>query len=86
MKEYVLNEKDIDFLKKALYAGRKSFTRSQSTLLPTGTSILKYKKVCDHDDGYFCEHRLEWLINYIENKEIRTRKVKLEKINDINED
>lgn len=31
-------------------------------------SILGYQKVCNHDHGYFCEHRLNWLIKYLEEK------------------
>jgi hypothetical protein len=78
MKEYVLNENDIEFLKKSLYSSH--YWKDPN--LPE-ESIMECYKVCNHDDGFFCEHRLEWLINFIENKEIKTRKVKLEKIKEL---
>jgi len=28
-------------------------------------SILDYGRVCECDEGCFCEHRLEWLIKYL---------------------
>lgn len=31
-------------------------------------SILTYNVVCNHDDGYLCEHRLEWLIEFLKEK------------------
>ena len=33
-------------------------------------SIMDYEKVCSHDDGYLCEHRLQFIIDFInKNKE-----------------
>jgi len=29
------------------------------------SSIMHYNQICDHDDGYLCEHRLQILIDYI---------------------
>ncbi|MGK0174061.1 MAG: hypothetical protein ACI9AT_000424 [Ulvibacter sp.] len=31
-------------------------------------SIMHYGQLCDHDDGFLCEHRLEWILNYIQEK------------------
>ena len=28
-------------------------------------SIMKYEKICNHDDGYLCEHRRQWIIDFI---------------------
>lgn len=28
-------------------------------------SIMTYEKICDHDDGYLCEHRRKWIIDYL---------------------
>ncbi len=33
-------------------------------------SILAYGNICQHDSGYLCEHRLNWLINYIKDIQI----------------
>ena len=76
MNEFVLNEKDIEYLKKALYSA-KSYSEKN---IPK-ESIMTYESECSCDDGFLCEHRLEWLINYIESKKLRTRKTKLNKIN-----
>ena len=27
-------------------------------------SIMTYGKMCDHDDGYLCEHRREWILEF----------------------
>ena len=27
-------------------------------------SIMTYGKICDHDDGYLCEHRREWILEF----------------------
>ena len=27
-------------------------------------SIMTYGKICDHDDGYWCEHRREWILEF----------------------
>lgn len=77
MKEYILNEKEIEYLKKALECPT---TYHNATKINYPNSILLYKEVCDCDDGFLCEHRLEWLINYIESKELRTRKTKLKEL------
>jgi hypothetical protein len=34
-------------------------------------SILDYGRVCECDEGYFCEHRLEWLIKYLKKAETK---------------
>lgn len=31
-------------------------------------SIMTYENLCDHNDGYLCEHRLLWIINNLELK------------------
>lgn len=28
-------------------------------------SIMSFGVVCEHDDGFMCEHRLEYLLNYL---------------------
>jgi len=28
-------------------------------------SIMDYEKICNHDDGYLCEHRRQWIIDFI---------------------
>jgi hypothetical protein len=28
-------------------------------------SIMAYDKICNHDDGYLCEHRRTWIIEFI---------------------
>jgi hypothetical protein len=27
-------------------------------------SIMTYGKICDHDNGYLCEHRREWILAF----------------------
>jgi hypothetical protein len=80
MKEYVLTEKDIENLRKILS------TRSNYNAPVLNESIMSYGKVCKHDEGHLCEHRLEFLIKYIESKELKTRKTKLKKIGKLNDD
>ena len=29
-------------------------------------SIMGFQKICYHDDGYLCDHRLNWLLTEIE--------------------
>ena len=31
-------------------------------------SIMTYGKICDHDDGYLCEHRREWIEQTLKHK------------------
>jgi hypothetical protein len=33
-------------------------------------SIMSYGKICEHDDGYLCEHRRQYIIGLFEKKEI----------------
>lgn len=30
-------------------------------------SIMKYDNICEHDDGYLCEHRRQWIIDFLKN-------------------
>lgn len=30
---------------------------------PNPNSILEYGVICHHDNSFFCEHRLQWLID-----------------------
>jgi len=30
-------------------------------------SIMVYEKICNHDDGYLCEHRRKYIINFVGN-------------------
>jgi hypothetical protein len=30
-------------------------------------SIMNYNVLCHHDDGFLCEHRLQFILNYIKN-------------------
>ena len=82
MKEYVLTEKDIEYLRKALYSPTTIY---RDPNLPDESIMIYnlFKGVCECDDGYLCEHRLEWLIEYIENKELKTRKTKIDKLNEV---
>ena len=34
---------------------------------PEGSN-MHYGRLCNCDDGFLCEHRLEWLINFIDEK------------------
>jgi hypothetical protein len=47
-------------LEKAITVG-KYYTKSY----PEG-SIMAYEEICDHDSGYLCEHRRQWILNYIQ--------------------
>ena len=76
MKEYVLTEKDIEYLEKALCS-----PRAYRDTLPKET-IMDYEKICTCNAGYFCEHRLDWLLDFIENKELKARKTKLKNLNE----
>ena len=29
------------------------------------SSIMDYESLCDHDDGYLCEHRLQFIIDFV---------------------
>lgn len=79
MKEYVITEKDIEYLKKAL---ESPTTYHNAKKINYPDSIMLYTEVCPCDDGFLCSHRLEWLINYIESKGLKTRKTKLIKLNE----
>jgi len=28
-------------------------------------SIMDYERICNHDSGYLCEHRKQWIIDFI---------------------
>jgi hypothetical protein len=30
-------------------------------------SIMGYGDICKHDNGYLCEHRLEYILKYVKN-------------------
>lgn len=80
MKEYVLTENDIENIKKFLY------TRNNYSSPVLKESIMEFEVVCDHNSGHFCEHRLKFIIEYIEGNELKTRKTKLKKIENLNDD
>lgn len=85
--EYVLTDKDIEYLKKCLYSEKYSGDpnlpeESIMVYSVTYNNGVSNNGVCDCDDGALCEHRLEWLIDYIENKKLKTRKTKLIKLNE----
>lgn len=77
MKEYIITEKDIKYLKKAL---ESPTTYHNAKKINYPDSIMLYTEICKCDDGFLCEHRLEWLMNYIEKKEFKTRKTKIENL------
>lgn len=31
-------------------------------------SIMQYGVICDHDDDFLCEHRLQWIVEFILNR------------------
>lgn len=33
-------------------------------------SIMSYGNICEHDDGYLCEHRRKYIIDLFEKREI----------------
>jgi hypothetical protein len=38
-------------------------------------SIMHYGQLCNHDDGFLCEHRLEYILNYLnQNNNEKTNK------------
>ena len=41
-------------------------------------SIMLYDKICTCDDGFLCEHRLKWILDFI--KDNYERQEKLERI------
>ena len=83
MKEYVLTENDIEYLKRTLKFTAIDIQRCNNPNI-SSENIMIYNKICKCDDFFFCEHRLEWLIKYIENKEIKTRQTKLKKLKNEN--
>jgi hypothetical protein len=30
-------------------------------------SIMHFEQLCEHDNGFLCEHRLQYIIDYIKN-------------------
>jgi len=34
----------------------------------TKDSIMTYGVICNHNDGFLCEHRLLWILKFIENR------------------
>jgi len=28
-------------------------------------SIMDYERICNHDSGYLCDHRKQWIIDFI---------------------
>lgn len=31
-------------------------------------SIMSYGVICNHNNGFLCEHRLRWILDFIENR------------------
>lgn len=60
--KYVLIDEDLEYLKKALYS-----IHNYKDEYPE-ESIMEYDKVCTCNSGALCEHRLEWIINFIKSK------------------
>ncbi len=51
---------------------REKLEVSTSYLIPDPTSsIMTYDVICEHDSGFLCEHRLNWIINEIKKEEER---------------
>jgi hypothetical protein len=97
MKEYILTEKDIEYLENALYSPKHSRdnTVPEESIMVSSSSYNYYKspdkfklnnynkkEVCTCNDGYLCEHRVNWLLDFIESKELKTRKRKLKNLNE----
>ena len=61
--KYILDEDDIEYLKKMLYSA-KNYNEEEPE-----ESIMKFGNVCHCDSGFFCEHRLETLIEFIKSYE-----------------
>lgn len=59
---YLLTDEDLDKIKIALLSSDSYLKRA-----PKG-SIMDYERICSCDSGYFCEHRLKWLIDFIKSK------------------
>lgn len=62
MEKYILTDSDIELLKNKLH------TRSSYKEKANPDSIMEFENICDHNGGFFCEHRLNWLIDFIKNK------------------
>lgn len=39
-----------------------------------GHIIIKKPYICNHDDGFLCEHRCKWIINFIETEVLTEHK------------
>lgn len=53
-----LNEEQLLLIKKlncSLYMGSKE----------PKDSIMHYEQICEHDDGFLCEHRLQVIIDFL---------------------
>lgn len=55
---------DLDFLIQRL----NTITSYNEQVPPK--SIMHYGQLCNHDDGYLCEHRLQFIINQLKNTSI----------------
>jgi len=61
---YVLKDEDLDVIKQMLYS-----VTSYGQEYPK-ESIMKFEKVCIHDDAFMCECRLNKLIEFIQTKNV----------------
>ena len=62
MKKYVLNDKDLDYLKAKLQT-QDSFCDPYDP-----NSIMEHDVICEHDEGFLCECRRKWILDYIKSK------------------
>lgn len=61
---YVLKDEDIDAIKQMLYGVER-----YGDTFPD-SSIMKFEKVCTHDDSFMCSCRLNVLVEFIESKKV----------------
>ena len=61
---YVLRDEDLAIIKQMLYGVER-----YGDTFPEG-SIMKFEKVCNHDDSFMCSCRLQVLVEFIESKKV----------------
>jgi hypothetical protein len=72
-KRYPYTEEQVDFtgvpmdspireLAKKLTVDSHSYSQ-----MPEG-SIMDYEQICHHDSAYLCEHRLQYIVNFLNEK------------------
>lgn len=72
------SDKDLVYLSKKLNVATSWDANNEDKLTE---SIMIYGNLCSHDDGFLCEHRLQWILDYVKKL---NRRNKLNKISDDN--